>query len=75
MHLISIRHIVGLCLVGLLVAAFLGAWNYWPDFMRLESIKPFRRHLTEWRIPLFTICGFLVLTLAEWGYSKTLAKH
>ena len=75
MQLISVRHIASLCFVGLLVAAFYGAWSYWPDFMRLEPIKPYRQHLTEWRIPILTIGGFLVLSVAEWGYSKTLTKH
>lgn len=75
MHLISARHILGLCLVCLLVAALHGAWSYWPDLLRLDPIRPYRAHLTEWRVPIFTVGGFMLLTLAEWAYSKTLAKH
>lgn len=70
--MISMRHFAGLILAIAVGALLYAAWIYYPDFLRWEPIRPYRGYLTEWRLPLFAAGGFLVLTLAEWVYTKTL---
>ena len=70
----TLRHILGLALAILLGAALYGAWVYYADFTRWEPLRPYRGLLTEWRLPILAVGGFMVLTLAEWVYSKTLPK-
>ncbi len=70
-----IRHLLGLALTLVLVAALYGAWTYWPEFTRWEPIRPARGFLTDWRLPILTVAGFLMLTVVEMVYSKTLREE
>lgn len=72
--MISPRHTLGLALVGFLGAAFYAAWVYYPDLTRWEPLRAYRGMLSEWRLPILAVAGFLALTLAEWLYTKTLPK-
>ena len=72
--MITLRHILGLTLVVLLGAALYGAWIYYADFTRWDPVRSYRAILTEWRLPIFAVGSFMVLTLAEWAYSKALPQ-
>ncbi|RVU36274.1 hypothetical protein EOI86_13740 [Hwanghaeella grinnelliae] len=69
----TFRHILGLSVAVLLGAALWAAWTYFPDFTGWKPIRPYRGYLVEWRLPIFAVGGFLILTLAEWLYG--LAFH
>lgn len=71
----SVRHIFGLAIAFLLGVLLWAAWSYFPDFTWWEPIRPYRRYLVEWRLPIFAVGGFLILTLAEWVYTKALRQE
>lgn len=68
--MISIRHIFGLSFAVAVGGLLYAAWVYYPDFLRWEPVRPYRGFLAEWRLPIFAVGGFLVLTLAEWINAK-----
>ena len=63
-------HYLGLAVVLLLIFFGYWAWTAYPGLARLPGFGAWRSMLTTWRIPVFALGTFLLLSLLQWFWSR-----